>query len=196
MIRRLADLGPDLIPLLHRLDVSGDTLAHVAAVLAAIEPATDPDTTTERSAATAQTVLMVAGEAALTPREFDVLRLLAAPKDQQGDRPGALHRTGDGEEEHGAAVRQAQRPRTPRGGRQSSSPGLPARLTGPRSRRARRCCPATTTSGAVSSMRLGEDRRSFAPRFRCRRSQIEPPCRLRWSEGRGFGLARRPARLR
>jgi len=73
MIRRLADLGPALIPLLHHLDVTGSALAHVGAILAAIEP----DADTRRSAATAQTVPMVAGEPALTPREFDVLGLLA-----------------------------------------------------------------------------------------------------------------------
>ena len=74
MIRRLADLGPALVPLLHRLHVTGDALDHVAAILAAIEP----DFDTEQAAATAQTAPMVAGEPALTPREFDVLRLLAA----------------------------------------------------------------------------------------------------------------------
>ena len=76
MIRRLADLGPALIPLLHRLDVTGDALAHVGSILAAIESATD----TGPSVPTAQGVPTVAGEPALTPREFDVLRLLAAHK--------------------------------------------------------------------------------------------------------------------
>jgi len=75
MIRTLADLGPGLVPLLHRLDVSGGTLDHVAAILAAIEPDAERD-----AAATAETVPTVAGEPALTPREFDVLRLLAAHK--------------------------------------------------------------------------------------------------------------------
>ena len=76
MIRRLADLGPALIPVLHRLDVTGDALAHVGSILAAIEPATD----TGPSVPTAQGVPTVTGEPALTPREFDVLRLLAAHK--------------------------------------------------------------------------------------------------------------------
>jgi len=76
MIRRLADLGPALLPLLHRLEVTGDALAHVGAVLAAIEPDTG-------AASTAQTVPMVDGEPALTPREFDVLRLLAEHKTNQ-----------------------------------------------------------------------------------------------------------------
>jgi LuxR family maltose regulon positive regulatory protein len=76
MIRTLADIGPALAPLLHRLDVAGGTLDHVAAILAAIEP----DADVERKAESAQTVPMVAGEPALTPREFDVLRLLAAHK--------------------------------------------------------------------------------------------------------------------
>ena len=77
MVRRLADLGPPLVPLLHRLDVTGDGLAHVGAVLAAIEPETDG------SVATAQSAPTVAGEPALTPREFDVLRLLAEHKTNQ-----------------------------------------------------------------------------------------------------------------
>jgi LuxR family maltose regulon positive regulatory protein len=74
MIRTLADLGPALVPLLHRLDVTGAVLDHVAAILTAIEPDTEP------AADGAETVPMVAGEPALTPREFDVLGLLAAHK--------------------------------------------------------------------------------------------------------------------
>ena len=73
LTRRIADLGPALTPLLHRLDVTGDTLAHVGAILAAIEPDTEGS----------PTVPMVAGEPALTPREYDVLRLLAVHKTNQ-----------------------------------------------------------------------------------------------------------------
>jgi LuxR family maltose regulon positive regulatory protein len=75
MIRTLADLGPGLVPLLHRLDVTGGVLAHVAAILAAIGPDVAPD-----GGAADESVPIVAGEPALTPREFDVLRLLAAHK--------------------------------------------------------------------------------------------------------------------
>lgn len=75
IVRRVADLGPDLVPLLHRLDVAGHALAHVGAVLAAIEP--------ETAGSVATAVTTVAGEPALTPREFDVLRLLAEHKTNQ-----------------------------------------------------------------------------------------------------------------
>jgi LuxR family maltose regulon positive regulatory protein len=76
MIRRLADLGPELVPLLHRLDVTAGALAHVGEILAAIEPSAGM----EQRGKTAQIVPTSAGEPALTPREFDVLRLLADRK--------------------------------------------------------------------------------------------------------------------
>ena len=69
IIRQLADLGPRLTPLLHRLDITGDLLTHVGAVITATEAPEQqvqpPDTTPF-------------GELALTAREADVLRLLAA----------------------------------------------------------------------------------------------------------------------
>lgn len=73
MVRRLADLGPGLTPLLHRLDVSGHVLAHVGEILAAITTEATADELSEASVG----VRAVAGEPALTARELDVLRLLA-----------------------------------------------------------------------------------------------------------------------
>ncbi len=72
IVRRLADLGPPLAPLLHRLDVTGDLLTHVGAILTAIEPPTREPSDTTTASPTA-----VPGEPALTAREADVLRLLA-----------------------------------------------------------------------------------------------------------------------
>jgi LuxR family maltose regulon positive regulatory protein len=78
MIRRLADLGPPLAPLLHRLDVTGNVLAHVGAILAALEP---PDATeTDAPSGAVRAVDRVAGEPALTSRELDVLVRLADRK--------------------------------------------------------------------------------------------------------------------
>ena len=75
IIRRLADLGPPLTPLLHRLDVTDDQLTHVGAILTAIEPPPREPSTTDLTVPT--TPNAVAGEPALTAREADVLRLLA-----------------------------------------------------------------------------------------------------------------------
>ena len=75
IIRRLADLGPPLTPLLHRLDVTDDQLTHVGAILTAIEPPPREPSTTDPTVPT--TPNAVAGEPALTAREADVLRLLA-----------------------------------------------------------------------------------------------------------------------
>ena len=73
IIRRLADLGPPLTPLLHRLNVTGDLLTHVGAILTAL----DVPHGHGASDAHPGVVISVAGETALTDRERDVLRLLA-----------------------------------------------------------------------------------------------------------------------
>jgi len=72
LVRSLADLGPELVPLLHRLEVSGDVLDHTAGVLAAIgsEPAT-PESPGRN------TTLVGTTDSGLTDREIDVLNLLA-----------------------------------------------------------------------------------------------------------------------
>ena len=71
-VRLLADLGPDLGPLLHRLDVTGEELGHVRAVLGAMDtPATSP------AATPAAAPVAVKGQPALTEREVQVLGLLA-----------------------------------------------------------------------------------------------------------------------
>jgi len=71
-IRAVADRGPGLVPLLNRLEVEGEELTHVAAVLAAVGgPAT--------AGATGLGPIGVpdpAGLPALTPRELAVLSLL------------------------------------------------------------------------------------------------------------------------
>ena len=74
-IRRLADLGPRLTPLLQRLHVSGDLLAHVGAILAAIDSRGDDDDDDENGP---DVVIDLTGTPGLTGREQDVLRLLAA----------------------------------------------------------------------------------------------------------------------
>ena len=73
IIRHLADLGPRLTPLLHRLEVTGDMLIHVGAILTAIEP---PER--ERSDIDLRVPTSIGGQPALTARETEVLRLLAA----------------------------------------------------------------------------------------------------------------------
>ena len=75
IVRRLADLGPSIIPIVSRVQVTDDVLEHAAAILAAIDP--------HRSAGASDKtrvsgVTSVAGELTLTDRELDVLRLLAA----------------------------------------------------------------------------------------------------------------------
>lgn len=76
MIRRLADLGPALAPLLHRLDVTDELLTHVGILLAALQPATT-ETGTEMRNDTIRAVSHIAGEPSLTDRELDVLVMLA-----------------------------------------------------------------------------------------------------------------------
>lgn len=73
IIRRLADLGPPLVPLLHRLDVEGPLLEHVGAILAAIEPPPRESS----SEVVAEVRFNATGRPALTDREASVLRLLA-----------------------------------------------------------------------------------------------------------------------
>ena len=75
MVRRLADLGPALVPLVSRLDVSGEVLAHAGTIIAAIQPAT---TGHDADGALPGTVTTVQAGPQLTGRELDVLKLLAA----------------------------------------------------------------------------------------------------------------------
>ena len=80
MIRRLADLGAPLVPLLHRLDVSDELLTHVGVILTAVEPATaisDAGTATGVGHDTVRAAPHVAGQPSLTGRELDVLVMLA-----------------------------------------------------------------------------------------------------------------------
>lgn len=74
MVRRIADLGPALIPLLHRLQVTGDMLTHVSSILQAIEP----NTSNDQPSIPGPTRSGRAGESELTDRELEVLNMLAA----------------------------------------------------------------------------------------------------------------------
>lgn len=74
IVRQLADLGPMLAPLLHRLDVTGDVLTHVGAILSAVEALDSGRSPGDDARAMGVTP----GEPALTTREADVLRLLDA----------------------------------------------------------------------------------------------------------------------
>ena len=74
IVRRLADLGPPLRPLLHRLEVTGDVLTHCGTILAAIDVHSDVD----RPNAASDEFASVADGLALSERELEVLRLLAA----------------------------------------------------------------------------------------------------------------------
>ena len=73
IVRRLADLGPLLGPLLHRLEVTGDVLTHCGAILAAINVHPEVEPSEDASDEFASV-----GELALSGRELDVLQLLAA----------------------------------------------------------------------------------------------------------------------
>ena len=75
LVRRLADLGPALIPLVSRLKIDGEVLNHAATILAAI------DSTGPRPAhgtTPSHGVASVEGQPTLTGRELDVLKLLGA----------------------------------------------------------------------------------------------------------------------
>jgi LuxR family maltose regulon positive regulatory protein len=74
-IRSIADFGPELVPLLHRLDAVGADLEHVGAILGAIGSRRGAD----GSNGVVRVVVSgsVGGEPGLTDREVDVLRLLA-----------------------------------------------------------------------------------------------------------------------
>ncbi len=72
MIRRLADLGPRLAPLLQQLPVTGDLLTHVGAILTALDSRGEDGDDNSRDV-----VIDLTGEPALTGREADVLLLLA-----------------------------------------------------------------------------------------------------------------------
>ena len=74
MVRRLADLGPALVPLLSRLDITGEDLEHAGAIVGAIGSPTTSDT---RAVTPADVVTTIDGGPTLTGRELDVLRLLA-----------------------------------------------------------------------------------------------------------------------
>ena len=75
IIRRLADLGPSIIPIVSRIRVPDDVLEHAAAVLAAINP---HGSTAEPATADISGSTSAIGEPNLTDRELDVLKLLAA----------------------------------------------------------------------------------------------------------------------
>ena len=76
MVRSLADLGPELVPILHQLDVTGAELDHVGAILRAIEAQLYDGAA---DLPVAQIPAAVSGELGpgLTEREVDVLALLA-----------------------------------------------------------------------------------------------------------------------
>ena len=74
MVRRLADLGPALVPLLSRLDIAGEDLEHAGAIVGAIG---SPSTSDARAVTPAVVVTTIDGGPTLTGRELDVLRLLA-----------------------------------------------------------------------------------------------------------------------
>ena len=75
-VRLLADLGPRVAGILNQLDVHGEELAHVAAILAAIDPArcdaADPLPAVEEDSALDRLTGL-----GLTHRESEILRLLA-----------------------------------------------------------------------------------------------------------------------
>ena len=73
IVRRLADLGPSIIPIVSRVQVADDVLEHAAVILAAIDPHSSAAAPAGISGSTS-----VAGEPRLTERELDVLKLLAA----------------------------------------------------------------------------------------------------------------------
>ena len=107
IVRRLADLGPRLIPLLQRLDVAGDVLDHAGAILAAVETPNDQPSDADRlSAIDPQSRShRPRSRCAPTPRRSPV---------QQGDRSGVDHRTRHRQEAHGHPLRQTQRPQPSR----------------------------------------------------------------------------------
>jgi LuxR family maltose regulon positive regulatory protein len=74
MVRRLADRGPALVPLLSRLDIAGEDLEHAGAIVGAIG---SPTTSDARVETPADVVTTFDGGPSLTGRELDVLRLLA-----------------------------------------------------------------------------------------------------------------------
>ncbi len=74
-VRLLADLGPDLVPLLSRLEVHGSQLAHVAAIIAAIG-GMGGESSASGDGEVGGRIDIGAGQV-LTQRESDVLRLLA-----------------------------------------------------------------------------------------------------------------------
>ena len=74
-VRLLADLGPDLVPLLSRLEVHGSQLAHVAAILAAIGGVGGESSASDDGSVGGR--IDIGTGQVLTQRESDVLRLLA-----------------------------------------------------------------------------------------------------------------------
>ena len=75
IIRRLADLGPWIIPIVSRVQVTDDVLDHAARVLAAIDQRAS---TSDHATVGISGSKSVVGEPNLTDRELDVLKLLAA----------------------------------------------------------------------------------------------------------------------
>ncbi len=74
-VRFLADLGPALVPLLNRLDVAGEELDHVGAILTAITGRAEA--TSEEGDEPVPTLPDALGPERLTAREISVLTLLA-----------------------------------------------------------------------------------------------------------------------
>ena len=74
-VRLLADLGPDVADILNQLDVHGEELAHVAAILAAIDPVGN-DPADPLSSAAEDSALDLRTGLGLTQRESEILRLL------------------------------------------------------------------------------------------------------------------------
>lgn len=77
LVRSLADLGPDLVPILQRLDISGAGLDHVGAVLQAIDTGRVDAGRRTDGGSTGSATGTVAGQPGLTKREVDILTLLA-----------------------------------------------------------------------------------------------------------------------
>ena len=78
-IRLFVDIGPDLAPLLNRLEVKGEKLQYVGRILAAFSSEDGGTDAVQADATTRDTIKDVAGlPEPLSPREIEVLGLLAA----------------------------------------------------------------------------------------------------------------------
>ena len=145
IVRRLADLGPRLIPLLQRLDVAADVLDHAGAILAAIE--TSDDQPSDRDS--------VVGHRSQSRSDRPRSRRPATPRGallQQGDRSRTDHRARHRQETHGHPLRQTQRPQPSRSRRQSAHPRLRQRLIASISAAARRIRSESTAAGRARTL--------------------------------------------